>query len=151
MKLVEFPRLFRMCRHGLAALAITASCLSVFPARAIDPLPAQLEKASLEQQFAWREKMGRESMAEKRQVAERRHEQRTAVKRRMVAEFHNEAAQRRLDVASPPSRPLALVDSGIASPNEIRWVAILSGIVLAGYFVRRWMHSSEAADSSSDS
>lgn len=116
-------------------------------ASAVDPLPPELETAPLKQQAEWRARMGRESMSERQQVAERRHEQRLALKKTIVAGIHSEAADRRMAVLSPVPAPLPVVESGIATPGEIRWAVIVVVLLAAGFVVSRWLQNSRTARS----
>ena len=79
-------------------------------------------------------------------MAERRHEQRLALKSTIVAQIHAEAAERRMAVLNPVPAPLPVVESGITTPGEIRWVAIVAVFLAAGYLVRRWIKTTESAE-----
>lgn len=138
---------FRAATWELALLLVLALLVLVPSVQAVDPLPPELENAPLKEQAAWRERMGRESMSERRQVAERRHEQRLALKSTIVARIHAEAAERRLAVLSPVPAPLPIVESGITTPGEIRWVAIVAAFVAAGFLARRWIRNMKTAGS----
>jgi hypothetical protein len=138
------PLLLDPARRMLMAAAFFAVLSS---ASAVDPLPPELETAPLKQQAEWRARMGRESMSERKQVAERRHEQRLALKKTILAGIHSEAADRRMSVLSPVPAPLPVVESGIATPGEIRWTVILVILFAAGFLVRRWIQHSRTARS----
>lgn len=138
-------RALRLVRGLLATLLVVTVPVVVPPAKAVDPLPPELENAPLKAQAAWRERMGRESMSERKQVAERRHEQRLALKSTFVAQIHAEAAERRMAVLTPVPAPLPVVESGITTPGEIRWVAIVSALLAVGFLARRWIKNSNPA------
>lgn len=111
--------------------------LSATGLRAIDPLPPELESAPLEVQAAWRRKLGRESLEERQKVAIARHEQGLAIKKRLVTAMQDEAAGRRLDVLSPVPAPLPVVESGLSTPSEMGWLALVGVLGVAIYMARR--------------
>ena len=62
--------------------------------RAIDPLPAELENAPLEVQAAYRDKVARESEAQKLEVGRQRYAQKMAFKQALADNIQAEAATR---------------------------------------------------------
>jgi len=115
------------------------------PARAVDPLPPELENAPLKTQAAWREKMGRESQEEKTQVAQKRFDDRMVFKQGLMAQVHREAAERRDAVLHPVPAPLPVVESDFVSAHERNAFLIFASLVGLAYLVRRHLQGRRPA------
>lgn len=121
----------------LALLAAAALLASGFAATAIDPLPPELENASLAEQSAWRERMGRESRADKEQMARKRHLERTAYKTNFAAALRDEASSVIAATRSPAEQPTATEEMWAESSGKLRGVAIFAGLLSFGFVARR--------------
>ena len=84
------------CKSVSRLVLVAGFILAFSPClRAIDPLPAELENAPLELQAAYRDKVARESEAQKLQVGRERHAQKMAFKQALSDNIQTEAAARR--------------------------------------------------------
>lgn len=113
-------------------------------ARAVDPLPPELENAPLKAQAAWREKMGRESQEERTQAAQKRFDERMVFKQGLMAQVHREAADRRDAVLSPVPEPLPVVESEVVSARERNIFIVIASLIGFGYLVRRHLQDRRA-------
>lgn len=115
-------RLWRLVAGVRWILLLTLGLVLTSPAKAVDPLPPEIEKASEEVQAAYREKVGREALSQQVLVGRQRHERRMRYKQTLGANMRTEAALRRAELrarAQEQSVRLFSEDAQGASNMEI--------------------------------
>ncbi len=106
-----------------ALLFQTSRCL------AIDPLPPEIEKASLEKKAAYWEKMARESGELKKKVAMQRHEQAMVYKKALLnnLEEQAQATQARIAAAASPEAAATEEEAGSSFGAYLMIALVLGG------------------------
>ncbi len=121
--------------HAAVAAALLAG--ASLPALAIDPLPPELEHASLAQQSAWRDRMGRESKADRDRLARVRHEERMNFKTNLATSLREETSSVLANARTPVAQPSTAEETWAENSGQFRWIAIVAGLIAAGFVTRR--------------
>ncbi|MBI3414478.1 MAG: hypothetical protein HY043_04020 [Verrucomicrobia bacterium] len=108
------PRACCLSAVGIFALALSLAA----PLFAIDPLPAEIEKAPLEAQKIYRERLAREGLEEKTAVGKRRHDERMRFQEKLIQGIRHEATVREEAIYSQIDPQAALADTAIPSPAD---------------------------------
>ena len=110
--------------------------------RAIDPLPAELENAPLEVQAAYRDKVARESEAQKLEVGRERHAQKMAFKQALSENIQTEAAARRA-IYQEQARVQQELAATSQSGSHFGIIAIIAGAIFIAVWARHRHPTSE--------
>ena len=125
----------RACRV-LAGAAFAVALWPGEPLFAIDPLPPEIERASLEVQKVYRERLAREGMEEKSVVAKRRYDERMRFQEKLVAGLRREAAAREDAIYSQIDSQVVAAETNIPAPQAFFGkLPLLCVLGVLGYLV----------------
>ncbi|MBL9167196.1 MAG: hypothetical protein JNN07_05610 [Verrucomicrobiales bacterium] len=115
---------------GLSVLVV---CLGSGRVMAIDPLPPEIEKASLEKKAAYWQRTSRESGEQRAKVAQQRYDAALVYKRALLshAEERLQRAEARFEAETKPSEVVVSAPEG----SSVGLYVLLAGVLGAGAFL----------------
>lgn len=126
----------------LVGVSVCVMCISAGRVLAVDPLPPEIEKASLEKKAAYWQKTSRDSGEQRAKVAQQRYDAALVYKRALL-NHAEERLQRVEDRSAAESRP---AESGISSSEgSSPGLYLLLALALGGgvYLMHRQMREAE--------
>ena len=126
----------------LVGVGVFVMCIASGRLLAVDPLPPEIEKASLEKKAAYWQKTSRDSGEQRAKVAQQRYDAALVYKRALLSQAE-ERLQRVEDQFAAESRP---AESGISSPESSSpGLYLLLALALGGgvYLMHRQMKEAE--------
>lgn len=116
MNLRLFTTALRRSRCVRLAMLLAAVAWLKTTLLAIDPLPPDIEKASLEVQLVYRERLAREGLEEKIAIGKKRYNERQRYQENLVASLRREAQVREEAIYSQIESQITPVDTTVPSP-----------------------------------
>ncbi len=105
-------------------------------ARAVDPLPPDVENAAPEVQMRYLERTGRESHEKKLEVGQKRYEQRVRTRQAIHQQMAGEVASRQAQMGDA----MAMFSTGLQGASLLLIVFVLFiGAIVVGLGVRAWL------------
>lgn len=119
----------------LTLITALSLAVSTSPVWAVDPLPPELENASLEKKADWWQRTSKESWEMRTKVAQERYDRAVEYKNQLLAQIADTAAETHARVEQQAAASAATLTVDPGNPDEVpTWslVALLGGLLGGG-------------------